>query len=300
MAIGSDKALNTPTALVTGATSQIGVFVIPRLLRAGFRVLAVSRSGKPAHYPVAEQIEWLTHIDDLRAGETCEYLVSAGPMELACSILTSNKHFRSVVVFSSSSVVSKQESSNPAERKQIQGMLSIESQLQSMAVSQAFRLVVLRPTMIYGCGLDSNISRLAGWIRRFGFLPVNGIANGKRQPVHADDLASAAVTALMCQTPLPQNLILAGGSTLTYAEMVTRIFSALGRPPRLLPLPQWLFVVLVNVFAACKPGSGINSAMVRRQCTDLAFDDQQAREWLAYEPRPFKPSEKDFSLPELN
>jgi len=211
MAVGSDKALNTPTVLVTvtGATGQIGVFAIPQLLRAGFRVLAVSRNGKPGHFPVMEQVDWLTHTDALQAGKTCEYLLSAGPMELALSILTACKKFRSVVIFSSSSVISKQNSPNPVEKKQIQDMLSVESQLESMAASRACKLVIFRPTMIYGCGLDSNISRLAGWIRRFGLLPVNGNANGKRQPVHADDLAAAAVTALNCRNPLPKNLVLA-------------------------------------------------------------------------------------------
>ncbi len=299
MAVGSDKALNTPTVLVTGATGQIGVFAIPRLLRAGFRVLAVSRNGKPGHFPVMAQVDWLTHTDALQAGKTCEYLLSAGPMELALSILTTCKKFRSAVIFSSSSVISKQNSTNPAEKKQIQDMLSLESQLESLAVSRSLKLVILRPTMIYGCGLDSNVSRLAGWIRRFGVLPVNGNANGMRQPVHADDLASAAVTALMCQNRLPKNLVLAGGSTLSYAEMVARIFSALDRPARLLRLPQWLFILLVNLWVVYKPGTGINSEMVRRQCADLVFDDRQARELLGYRPRPFEPAEKDFVPPEF-
>lgn len=296
MATGVDRTLNRPTVLLTGASSQIGVFVIPRLVGAGFRVLAVSRKGKPANYPVLEQVEWLTGVNEPVVDEGCEYLISAGPMELAQHTLSSRKQFRSAVIFSSSSVISKQDSVNPVERNQIQDMLNIESELDSIAINQPLKLVILRPTMIYGCGLDTNISRLAGWIRRFGFIPVNGRASGLRQPVHADDLAAAAVTALQSAKSIPRSLVLAGGSTLSYADMVTGIFSALNRSARLLRLPQWLFILLVKF----KPGSDINSEMVRRQCDDLVFDDREARELLGFRPRPFEPSEKDFSLPDFD
>lgn len=292
MAAGAVKTLNTPTVLVTGASSQIGYFALPRLVAAGFRVLALSRKSKPEGYPHLEQVEWQTHVE-----EDCDYLLSAGPMELAQKLLAAGKRYRSAVVFSSSSVISKQESADPTERKQIQNMLGLESEIESMAASRAIKLLILRPTMIYGCGLDTNISRLARWIRRFGVIPVNGKANGLRQPVHADDLASVAVAALLSEQPLPPRLVLAGGSILSYADMVTRIFVALDKPARLLHLPQWQLILLVRFIRVFKPGWGINSEMVRRQGIDLAFDDQQARELLAYNPRPFAPSEKDFTPP---
>lgn len=298
MAMGIDKTLNTPAVLVTGASSQIGFFALPRLVAAGYRVLALSRAGKPRNYPDLEQLEWLTDIHEVRADEHCETLLSAGPLELAQQILSAGKQYRSAVIFSSSSVISKQKSADPAERKQIQGMLSLESELESIGTSRALKLVILRPTMIYGCGLDTNISRLAGWIHRFGFMPVNGKASGLRKPVHADDLAAAAVAALLSKDPLPRSLFLAGGSTLSYADMVCRIFSALDKPARLLHLPQWLFVLLVSLSRAFNPALGINSEMVRRQAIDLVFDDRQARELLAYKPRPFAPSAKDFTVPE--
>jgi len=288
--------LSKRTVLLTGASGQIGVFLIPRLLSAGFRVLAISRQGRPEGYLEKEQLEWLTSVDQAQADESFEYLVSAGPLALALRCLNADNQIRSAVIFSSSSVITKQDSANSSERKQIQGMLRIESELESLTGSKAVKMVMLRPTMIYGCGLDTNISRLADWIHRLGFIPVNGKASGLRQPVHADDLAAAAVMALLAEDPLPRSLILAGGSTLSYADMVARIFSAVGKPARLFHLPQWLFVMLVNLL----PGSGINSEMVRRQSDDLVFDDRQARELLAYKPRPFRPATSDFSLPSFD
>ena len=170
MATGLVKTLNSPTVLLLGASSQIGVFLIPRLIRADFHVLAVGRKGKPEAYADSEQLEWLTSMKAAQAEKRYEFLISAGPMELAQQILASDRNIRTAVIFSSSSVITKQESTHPAEREQILGMLKIESELDSLAISRTIKLVILRPTMIYGCGLDNNISRLANWIRRFGFL----------------------------------------------------------------------------------------------------------------------------------
>jgi nucleoside-diphosphate-sugar epimerase len=224
-------------------------------------------------------------------------LLSAGPMQLAQKFLATGEQFQSEVVFSSSSVETKRASDNPAEREQIRDMLALESELQLSAKTRGSKLVIFRPTLIYGCGLDTNISQLAKWIRRFGFMPVNGRATGLRQPVHADDLASVAVTALLSEVVCPDVMTLTGGETLSYSDMVSRIFSALEKPVRLLHLPQWLFVLLVNLASRLKAGGGINGEMVKRQKLDLVFDKRVAQEIFSYDPRPFEPAAEDFSLP---
>lgn len=299
MAIDTNQTINLPVVMLTGASSQIGVFVIPRLIQAGYRVLAVSRKGKPDAYPSFDEVEWLNVNEALDAVDSCQYLLSAGPLDLALAFLTSSRRFRKAIVFSSSSVETKQTSGNRAERVQIQGILAAESELETISKDGSLKLVIFRPTLIYGCGLDTNISRLAAWIKRFGFMPVNGKAAGLRQPVHADDLAGAAVTAMVSKYDLPTVMNLAGGATLSYSDMVGGIFTALGKPARLVRLPQWLFVFLVNIANIFKTNGGINSEMVRRQGIDLVFEDRQARELLNYDPRPFAPRVRDFSLPDF-
>lgn len=297
MAIGTDQTITPRRLLLLGASSQIGVFAIPRLIEAGFHVLAVSRKGKPQEFPAYDQVEWLSEAESAKVSASCQYLLSTGPMQLAQEFLTTDQQFQSAVVFSSSSVETKQESANLAEREQIRDMLALESELQLGAETMGVKLVIFRPTLIYGCGLDTNISRLAKWIRRFGFMPVNGKATGLRQPVHADDLAEAATSALLSKRNLPPVLYLCGSETLSYSEMVSRIFPAVGKPERILRLPQWLFVMLVKLVKIFASGGSVNEEMVRRQLIDLVFDDSQAKALLGYDSRPFIPQEEDFSLP---
>jgi len=325
MAIDTDQALETPRVLLLGASSQIGVFVIPQLILAGFDVLAVSRKGRPKDYPAFAQVEWLSEAEAMNVVHSCEYLLSAGPLDLAKKFLTTDSPqekidsgssperqtaspvtpgltrspFKTAVIFSSSSVETKQNSKNPNERSQIKSMLNLESELQLLAESNSTKLVIFRPTLIYGCGLDTNISRLASWITRFGFIPVNGKACGLRQPVHAEDLASAAVNALLVEETLPELMFLTGGETLSYSEMVTRIFSAMEKSPRLVYLPQWFLVSLIRLVSLLGMVKDANTEMVKRQQIDLVFDDHLARELLNYRPRPFLPTEADFLLPDF-
>lgn len=299
MAVVTHQALETPTLLLAGAGSQIGVFAIPRLLDLGFDVIAVSRSGKPRGWPEIGRVKWLDENAAIQAATGCKHLLSAGPMDLAFRMLQALRQLQKIIVFSSTSVLTKAGSENRFENEQAEHLLELESKLQSCARGRGANLLILRPTLVYGCGLDANITRLANWIQRFGFMPVNGQAAGLRQPVHADDLAAVAIRAMLSEGHLPEMLTVAGGETLSYAEMVNRIFAALGKPARLLHLPEWLFVLMVNLAGLLRSGSGLNTEMVRRQALDLVFDDKEARELLDYDPRPFNPTHGDFSLPDL-
>jgi nucleoside-diphosphate-sugar epimerase len=298
MAAGADQTLKTPTVLLAGASSQIGVFAIPQLLACGFDIIAISRSGKPRGRPDIERVRWLDEVAAIRAADGCEYLLSAGPMDLALRLLQALTKLQKVIAFSSTSVETKAGSENPFENAQVRQLQELESKLQSCARARETELVIFRPTLVYGCGLDANISRLADWIQRFGFMPVNGRAAGLRQPAHADDLATAAARALLSEQELPTVLNVAGGETLSYSEMVSRIFLALGKPVRLLRLPEWLFVLLVKFAGLFRSGRGLKTELVRRQAVDLVFDDNKARDLLDYDPRPFNPTSSDFSLPD--
>ena len=298
MANDYPQELKQPCVLLTGASGQIGVFAIPRLVAAGFRVLAVSRKGRPSNYPLLAEVDWLFPEEAERDCGKCQYLLSAGPVELAENFLKIGHQFLTAVVFSSSSVISKRKSPNPTERVQINNLLDLETRLELIAAERNLKMVIFRPTLIYGCGLDLNITRLAKWADRLGVIPVNRRANGLRQPVHADDLASVAVAAMTSEEPLPGKMNLAGGSTLSYLNMIEGVFAALNKPPRTLRIPQSLLSLLVAVLNATGLATGINREMVARQAVDLVFDDQQARQLLEYKPRPFAPSIADLSLPE--
>src|SRR5450755_1937453 len=98
---------------------------------------------------------------------------------------------------------------------------------------------ILRPTLIYAEGRDTNITPLSRLIRRFGFMPLVGGAPGLRQPVHAEDLAIGAIAAASSPAAANKFYSLPGGETLSYREMIGRIFDGLRLPRRTISVPAF-------------------------------------------------------------
>lgn len=291
---------------VTGASSQLGVFLLPRLRDAGFRVQALGRRAPHKPLEVAERVTWMRTsllADGERRDQVVRHpppdqLVSCGPLELALRLVLRYPGLQRVVAFSSSSVVSKADSGDRGERRRMAKMAADEEALSAACSERGLPLLLLRPTLIYGCGMDRNISLLAGLAARCGLIPLAGAAGGLRQPVHADDLAALAVSALQAGEPLAAQSAACGGETLSYREMAGRIAALQSRSVRLLTLPESLMAALLRVLATLPGWAGINAEMARRQNQDLVFDDSALRLALDWNPRPFEPCAADFGVPE--
>ena len=281
--------------LVTGASSQLGVFALPRLQAAGFRGLALSRRAPPSAIAVSEQVSWQNPEPMLGEGVSAQHLLSCGPLDLAIALVTRQSGLRRVVAFSTSSILTKADSANQAESKHMAEIREQELRLKKQCEDRGVSLVLLRPTLIYGCGLDQNISALARFGQRFGFIPLAGAARGLRQPVHADDLAGVAVHALTIDHAPGLESTACGGSTLTYREMAEKIAATCGAGVR--TLPPWLLAAAVRAASLLPAFNKINAEMVRRQGQDMVFDDTALREALDYKPRPFEPTPADFEVP---
>jgi nucleoside-diphosphate-sugar epimerase len=165
--------------------------------------------------------------------------------------------------------------------------------VQAWAENHDVQWVILRPTLIYGLGRDKNITEIARFIRRFGFFPLFGKADGQRQPIHAQDVAKACLAALRAPGAANRAYNLSGGETLPYRDMVVRVFAALGRPPRLLPLPLSAFRLAVALLRWLPRYRHWTAAMAERMNRDLVFDHAKATRDLAFKPRGFVLSVQD-------
>ncbi|MGZ3306631.1 MAG: NAD-dependent epimerase/dehydratase family protein, partial [Asticcacaulis sp.] len=132
---------------------------------------------------------------------------------------------RRLIAFSSTSRLTKGASPEPAEREVVRKLADGESAIIDFCSRHDVAWTVLRPTLIYDEGRDENVSRIAATIQKLGFFPVCGQASGKRQPVHARDLARAALQAIPAEAAFNRTYNLSGGEALTYREMVGRIFA---------------------------------------------------------------------------
>ena len=142
--------------------------------------------------------------------------------------------------------------------------------------------------MVYDPGRDGNVSAIAVFIRRFGVFPVVWPGAGRRQPIHADDVAQAMVAALNAPGARGVLFDLPGGETLTYREMVRRIFQSLDRRPVLLYLPLGLARTAFYVWQSLT-STKYSAASLERMNMDLTLDPAPVRDALQIAYRPFRP-----------
>jgi nucleoside-diphosphate-sugar epimerase len=146
---------------------------------------------------------------------------------------------------------------------------------------------ILRPTIIYDEGRDQNITRLARLIKKFGFFPLSGNGAGLRQPVSAKDVANGAIQASLKVAAINRIYALPGGETISYREMVGRIFDSLGKPRRIVSIPPRIWG-LASLLA--KPFmQNFNSSMGIRMSKDMTFDGYPAYKDFGWDPREFYP-----------
>jgi nucleoside-diphosphate-sugar epimerase len=196
------------------------------------------------------------------------------------------------VALSSTSRFTKRDSAAAPERAIAARLAAAEDQVLDWARTRGITATILRPTMIYDGIHDQNVARIARFIRRFGCYPVAGAAAGLRQPVHADDVATACQSALQCDG-LRETYEISGGETLTYRDMVGRIFAWLERPPRLVTLPLPV-VRAAGPLVRIMPGLESLPTMAARMNEDLVFDHGAATRDFGFHPRafslPFRPT----------
>jgi nucleoside-diphosphate-sugar epimerase len=287
-----ESARPAEVVLVSGATSQVGRFLLPRLVAAGYRVHAVSRTPPG---PSTGSITW--HRADLSRHtpglelERLDHMIHIAPIWLLPEQLdrVAALGLHRVVAFSSTSCVAKARSRNPQERAAANRMLAGEQALKERSDALGIRWTLFRPTLIYGCGMDKNITVIARFVRRFHFFPIVGDGAGLRRPVHADDLAEACVRVLGCSAAFDRAYDLSGAETLPYREMVARVFESLGQHPHIVRIPLALFRSTIRLAASLPSLRHLTPDMADRINTDMAFDHQLAARDFGFAPRPFQP-----------
>lgn len=275
--------------LLTGASSQIGMFLIPRLLRDGHELFAISRRRRDG----GDGVVWL--VDDVSPPTMpwppVDALMHIAPLRLLPALLPDflARGGRRVVCFGTTSRYSKVVSGDAKEQAFAAEQIAAESRMAELCEAANAAWTVFRPTLIYGAGMDRNVTVIARLIRRFGVFPLFGEGSGKRQPVHADDLAAACVAVLAEPKTYNAAYDLAGGETLTYREMVERIFVAEGRKPRFQPVPLAAFRAAMWCVSRIPRFKDFNVEMARRMNDDLVFDSSRAARDFGFAPRKFEP-----------
>lgn len=275
------------TVLVIGATSQIGHFLLPRLRDAGVDMLLLSR-----HPPVDDPC-WIRGglPDAMPDLPRLDAILCTGPLNWLAAWLSAT-HLKGqphVIATSSMSAETKRHSDLPAERELAKVLRDAETVLTATCASRGMPWTVFRPTLVYGTGMDRSLTPMAraGARRRVFPLPMG---KGRRQPVHAEDVAEAMFTALGRARARGHVFPIGGGDRFTATEMFRRVRRSVGATTLPLPLPNFA----LRLAALASPR--IRGA-VGRLDSDLIADNTDLERLLDVHPRPFRPDPSTWRLP---
>ena len=274
------------TVLVFGASGQIGEALLARLDARDWQVFAVSRTSRPS----SSNVQWLpgefAGIKGLP--DHVDVIFSTGPLDgfaqwYARGLVATPR----VVAFGSTSLDTKQASGDAHERDIVARLQAAERIVFDTASANGAAATMLRPTLVYGAGRDQTLARIAAMARRMGFFVLPHGAEGKRQPVHVDDLAAAALSVVDAPATHAQAYALPGGETLAYSDMVARTLASLDPPVKLWTLPMPMFRAVLSLARLAGVMRGLTDDAVARMREDLVFDVAPARRDFGYAPRAF-------------
>lgn len=287
---------------VFGGTSLVGRILLKQLSKVNDRTIMLSRKSKgQLEDALIDQDFSSIDVFQLDARNDCglkfDSLISVGPIWLLPQVFEMLKkaEIRRIVAMSSTSVISKIDSSDSKDELTVKLLIEGEKNLIEWAEEHDIEWIILRPTLIYGFGHDKNISEISRLIDRIGFFPLLGKAVGLRQPVHATDLATVCISALDSKGLANRTYNVSGGEILSYREMISRVFIAKGKRPVFLPVPIFLFRLVVACLRHVPRYRHWSTAMVERMNQDLVFDNVEASQELDFHPRDFSLTLEDVS-----
>lgn len=150
-----------------------------------------------------------------------------------------------------------------------------EQQLRKLSAETGMELVIIRPVLVYGPGVKANFLNMMKWLYKGVPLPLGAIHN-KRSLVSLDNLVDLIVTCIDHPRAANQTFLVSDGEDLSTTELLQRMSQALGKQPRLLPVPAWMLETAAK-FAGKK-------SIAQRLCGSLQVDISYTRERLGWTP----------------
>jgi uncharacterized protein YbjT (DUF2867 family) len=279
--------MNPTRVAVVGATGFTGEHVLRHLRSAGIEATAVIRETSDRR-PIKGLAHEIRFADMERPSEAeralrgHEFLIHVaslgfiGAPDYVSAVERSG--VRRAVFTSTTSILTRL----PVRSKPIR-----EAAEQAVARS-ALHWTIVRPTMIYGTARDRNISRLIAFLRRWRFMALPGGGDAAQQPVHVEDVAAGAVSALVEARSIGRTYTLSGAHPLSFRELVLAASRSIGVRPLLLRAPVGGLAAAIGLMERTRLPMRLRAEQILRIAEDKAFDHDDARKDFGFSPRSFE------------
>lgn len=147
--------------------------------------------------------------------------------------------------------------------------------LRQIAAETDMEVVIIRPPLVYGANAPGNFGRLIHTLARGIPLPLGSIHN-HRSLVALPNLIDLITTCIDHPAAANQTFLVSDGEDLSTTDLLRRLSLALGKPSRLIPVPQKLLETILNLLG--------KQAIAQRLCGNLQVDISKTKELLGWTP----------------
>jgi nucleoside-diphosphate-sugar epimerase len=153
--------------------------------------------------------------------------------------------------------------------------MEAEQRLIDLAAETEMDVVIIRPPLVYGPGVKANFLAMMRLLARGVPLPLGAIHN-RRSLVGIDNLVNLILTCIDNPAAANQVFLVSDGEDLSTTELLVRMGRALGKPTRLIPMPERLLTLGASMLG--KPD------IAQRLCGSLQVDITKTRGLLGWQP----------------
>lgn len=136
-------------------------------------------------------------------------------------------------------------------------------------------LVIIRPALVYGPGMKGNYANMIKVVQKGIPIPLGAVHN-QRSFVAIDNLVDLIIICVDHPSAANQVFLAGDGQDLSTTELLQGIVAAMGKPPRLIPVPKLLLMVGASLLG--------KRAAAQRLLGSLQVDISKARDLLGWEP----------------
>ncbi len=296
------------TVLVTGASGFVGSHVVPELLAAGHRVVAVSRSERAAPqagartgHPADAGIE--VRLADVRRAETLPPALAGVDAVVHLAAIprdwNGGRDLLAVNLGGTRNVVAAMQAAGVRRLVHL-GALGVvdrpdlhygasKARAERVVAESGLDWTILKPSLMFG-PRDGFFNLLAGLVRMSpGLVPVPGRGRARFQPLHAADLARCVRVALERPETIGARYELGGPRTWSYREILGEVLRGLGARRVIVPVPVPLIAIVARTAEALRlRGFPVASDQLRQLVFDNVTTADSVVRSFGFEPRPME------------
>ncbi len=276
---------NRAPILITDGESPIGLCLIRRLLGAGVNVVAICRER-----PIDIYHPNLTWMIAKFGRQKLDFINEIKPKTVIC---TSDIQYlppyldqfamlgaKRIICFNSLSIFG----ANPTIETKRRTMA--EQNIARICKQRGMDYTIFRTSLVYGLGSNDAIGNIYKFIKKFGFFPSSRDSLKIYQPVHADDMSISALKVLNMENTFGKSYnLFGGGKTISYNDIITRIFIASGKKSRLIKLPP--LSLAFDMYAKFAKKDNLNKKALEYQNSQEAKSTAEAKEDFGFYARSF-------------